>query len=68
MKTNKTDTLRRLRRAQLIIKELDGAIFFCSPKYPYVVTTLINQKRLIKEEIIGYRNLIKRMGWQDAEK
>ena len=68
MKTNKTDTLRRLRRAQLNIKELDGAIFFCSPKYPYVVTTLINQKRLIQEEIMGYRNLIKRMGWQDAEK
>lgn len=63
MKSNKTDTLSRLRRAQLNLKQLDGAIFDCASKYPYAVTTLVNEKHVIKEEINGYRELIERMKW-----
>lgn len=68
MKTNKSDALRRLRTAQLNIKELEAVMIKIAPKFPYAVKTLMMEKQSQLDEIRMLRDFMKNMGWANETK
>ena len=67
MKSNKTDTLRRVRRLQLNVNEIDSALLSASLKYPFVSQTLRLKKQELKLEISELKEFAQKMNWSDHQ-